>query len=239
MLDWLKSLWKKSGLEVVVFGGAVIFVAAFLVTVARLIPPPHSPYASAREVVHQIYDDKNVYSGCSGVMIAPMRMLTAAHCVQSGAPWGAGEERAPVKVLAQDKGRDVALLAVALPCPCASVAGKDADVDELVLVVGYPMNDLVGAQIATEGRAQAHVFDKDLDGPRLRLSAPVAQGNSGGGVFVRRKDAWALVGIVTNVMNIGGLSRAPISHLSSAATLESIEAILTPRPPAPAADDAD
>jgi S1-C subfamily serine protease len=230
MRAFLKRWWKNNGLEATVCSTVILGLCS-LVVLGKLmpVPVPHGPYAVPRAAVHQLFDKGREASGCSGVMIAPKTMLTAAHCIQSGKPWGAGVARAAVKVIAQDRDRDIALLEVGLPCPCVPVAAKDAAVDEAVVVVGYPLNDLVQTQIATEGRAQGRVEDKYLKGPRLRLSAPVAQGNSGGGVFVQRSGEWALVGITTNVtLSSMGFSTAPISHLSSAATLDSIEAILAP-----------
>lgn len=185
-----------------------------------------NPYAEPRAAVVQIFYGEEDHSGCSGVMIAPMRLMTAAHCVK--APFTVGVERMPGKVLRKDEGLDVALVAVAAQCPCTPLAASPAELDEPVLAIGYPMNNYVFVQMATEGRAQGEAFHKSLNGPRLRLSVPIAPGNSGGGIFVRRGGEWQLAGILTTgtMWSDGGFSRALVPHLSAAAGLDSMRAIL-------------
>jgi S1-C subfamily serine protease len=198
-----------------------------------------SPFQEARASVHQIFDHDDEHSNCSGVMVAPMRMLTAAHCIARGAPFEIGAERAPSKVLRKDVAGDVALLAVALGCPCATVATREPTQDEPVVAVGFPLNPYVVVQMLTEGRAQGAAFSDQLKGDRMRLSIPLAPGNSGGAVFAQRHGTWELVGIATNITSDsdGFMSHTMYAHLSAAATLANMHAILQPpappKPPAP------
>lgn len=207
---------------------------------------PKSKFVEPRSAVHQMFISRDAeHAGCSGVMIAPTLMLTAYHCVAGGSARFVGPERLQATVLKFDEGGDVALLAVPMGCPCAPVASSPAAPDEPIIAIGYPMNQYVGVQMLTEGRAQGVAYHEELKGERLRLSVPVASGNSGGGVFAHRA-GWKLVGILTNLT----LKCDPFSpcltfaHLSAASSLGSIHALLarpndTPWAPKPAESELD
>ena len=147
-----------------------------------------SPYAAPRAAVRLL--DTSAGNG-SGVVIAPGLVLTAAHAaveVENGLLAEPGAK--PLKVLKIDKTLDLAVLQADVKCPCAKIADSPAAVDEPVIVIGYPHASAVKHEIVTQGRAQG-VSDHNLN-----LTAPVAGGNSGGGVFVYRSGEWQLVGVL-------------------------------------------
>lgn len=193
-------------------------------------------YSAPRATVRAIYDseDASVYAKGSGVMIAPRLMLTAAHTVMDGRPRFVGDIRAPVRVLRIDKEKDLALLLVALDCPCARIGVSAPAIDEKVVAVGYPMNFLTKVQVLTEGQYQGHVPGSVT----TTFTAPVGPGNSGGGLFSWDGVRWSLVGIVEGVTaaplmasNSMFPSYSYVPHLAFAVPNEVVRQFLNGRSP--------
>jgi hypothetical protein len=123
----------------------------------------------------------------SVVVIAPNLVLTAAHvAVIPGLKVGGRE----AKTLRVGENIDIAVMGVEIGCPCAEIAEKPAEVDEQVVVVGFPYHGMLEAQVVTVGRAQS------IKNGHMILTAAALPGNSGGGVFVHRDGRWQLVGIL-------------------------------------------
>ena len=153
----------------------------------------------------------------SAVTVRPGLVLTARHVMPLKdlflAKPGAKGEGA---IVSEQEHIDLALLRFPLaesPCPCATLAAYEAEVDEPVYVVGYPLGI---AAMVTLGHAQGVIDVTARDdwgnvtklGKRLVLTVGVQPGNSGGGVFVYRSGQYQLVGIMSAMMNRPG---APIS----------------------------
>ena len=150
---------------------------------------------------------------CSAVVLQPGLALTADHCVRETP--GAIQSNGPTGVpLARGNDNlDFALLNFTVgdaPCPCVRLADREADVDEVVYVVGYPRGM---TQVVTLGHSQGVVDNPSMPyGRRLVVTAQVAGGNSGGGVFVHRDGEFQLVGLLVEAM--GHLSFAvPLADL--------------------------
>jgi S1-C subfamily serine protease len=194
---------------------------------------PAPSYAAPRAAVVQLFDKGSKFSGCSGVMVAPLRLLTANHCLGEDGKdvLEATPQRLHTKVLRQDKVNDLVLLEVALNCPCVPVAGSPPALDQQVVAIGFPINAVVGMQIATEGRYQGIGPVRGIEGgARLRFTAPIAPGNSGGGVFAKASGEWRLVGISTSITGPG--DGTSVSHLAFASDTAAIRLFLDfdPRP---------
>lgn len=177
-----------------------------------------------RQATHlvTVYSDEGDELGSgSGVMIAPTLMLTAAHVASSGS-MTVGKTNAPaILVVAIDKELDLALVRVALGCPCVPVAETAPAVDSPVIVVGYPVYPSLHEQIVTRGEVQG-VTDH-----RLTMTAPVAAGNSGGGVFVLERGQWRLAGILVELTaSCMGFMCYPVYHLSRAVDTVTIQDFL-------------
>ena len=201
--DSMKKFW-------ITIAAAWLAVIVVMVTKTAAVVEP-------RDTVHVVivYGQNGEPRGNgSGVMVAPGLMLTAAHVVDSGRV-GVGLSQAPAKVVKVSKILDLALLEVALACPCAPVASKAPKVDSPVAAIGYPSFNYAAVQMRTAGHIQGRV-ERDH---RLMFSAPISGGNSGGGLFFGD----TLVGIVVEVINGGNMfSSSPIYHIARAVDTESL-----------------
>ena len=159
----------------------------------------------------------------SGVMIAPGRMLTAAHVAAITEDYPLLLAGKPVKVLKIDKELDLALLEVEMSCPCVSVAEQMPKVDSTGYLVGYPLQRKGTPQFLTEGRIQG----LNEEAHRIFTSADAAPGNSGGGLFVFNKDQWELVGILVEIEGMGNIFMPSMVHfMSRSVDTESIKKFL-------------
>ena len=137
---------------------------------------------------------------CSGVVLAPSRILTAKHCLNALfiARISDGRLHADLRVarIAPD-GVDLLLIfAPGVTCPCATVA-QILFVQEPVVASGYPdgvWTETTG-QVFGLGRGPNYVF--------LVHSAPTAPGASGGGLWQLQNEQWVLVGINSALTEVG------------------------------------
>ncbi|MDP3939630.1 MAG: serine protease [Deltaproteobacteria bacterium] len=183
---------------------SIPILAAILLAFAVMVWPVATPVTQTtpvnlRDTVHIVTivaPDGTVVGNGSGVMVAPRLMLTAAHVSGIGdRTLRVGIEQAPAKVIKVDVLADIALLQVALGCPCAPVAWVNPQVDAEAIAIGHPSFNHAATQILTTGRIQGYVPSDR----RLMFSAPISGGNSGGGLFVDGE----LVGIVVELISAG------------------------------------
>jgi S1-C subfamily serine protease len=98
----------------------------------------------------------------------------------------------PVKVVKADAIVDIALLQIdGVKCPCVELAESDAKLDEPVILIGFPYS-----VVATVTRGESQGVHDVGYGLRLVSTTPVAEGSSGGGMFVLRDGRWQLVGVL-------------------------------------------
>lgn len=140
-----------------------------------------------------------VQAGFSGsaVVIAPGYMLTAAHVVShSGLDLfirGEGSDIRSVKPIKVDKELDLALLKVAIDCPCIQIATNMPPIDDPVVSIGFPYYLIYNVQLASEGRVQGY------RGFQVVSTATTAPGGSGGGLFSKEDGVWKMSGVVTAI----------------------------------------
>ena len=159
----------------------------------------------------------------SGVMIAPGRMLTAAHVASIDESFPLLLNGKRIKVLKIDESLDLALLAVEEDCPCVPLTSVSPSQDTSVAVVGFPVYREGMPQFLTEGR----VMGMDTTRPRLTSAVLAAPGNSGGGLFVLKDDKWELVGIVVELSAIGSLfGVVPVFFVVHSVDTDSIKGFL-------------
>ena len=172
-----------------------VLAAAMLMTVAVPTQAGDNP---ARGYVRALNE-----TSCSGVVIQPGVVLTASHCVRPDVPLTLTPGGPTAHVVANGDDRlDYAILRFpesAAMCPCAPIAAREAEREEAVYVVGFPSG--MAVQILTTGTSQGVQENPRLPyGRRLVTTAPVAGGNSGGGVFVLRDGEYRLVGVLVEAL---------------------------------------
>lgn len=169
-----------------------IILIALIFAVTGCSAPVDTSFTVPRAQVKLLIGDND---NCSAVVLAPGKVLTARHCDEIVNPTIDGK---PVKFGKISPDADLMLAEADVQCPCASVGPKPV-LDEDVIVVGYPFaNFLEGLQVLTQGKAQGvrHGGPLAEEGDTLIITAPVGDGNSGGGVFINREGVWYLVGIL-------------------------------------------
>jgi S1-C subfamily serine protease len=196
------------------------YLTCLFLALGLLVTPAiaDSPYDYPRAETVKLSTETGVGSG---VVLEPGIVLTAAHVAENEGLVSSRKEGLVGDILfledaivRNNNQVDLALLwyREGVHCPCVKLAEYEAEVDEPVIVVGFPSGI---AQVVTEGKSQGvqqeirtyvsnGFFSMELFlGKRLVLTAPVSGGNSGGGVFVKRNNEWQLVGIlVEGVANL-------------------------------------
>jgi uncharacterized protein len=123
-----------------------------------------------------------------------------------------GDRAIPVKVVATDAARDLALVLMPHGVPAAAIFRASAPLrpGENVVVVGYPLSGLLTTDpIVTTGIISA------LAGPQnnrreMQISAPIQPGNSGGPVFDSSGNVIGIAVAVLNAMRVAKLTGGAI-----------------------------
>lgn len=165
---------------------------------ATVSPTPNKEFETLRQATWrvEIMSGKYEAGSCSGVFIAPEKMLTAAHCDSYGTDGWIRVAGKKAVVLKKDEAKDLMLLYVPLRSKTVAVSERLAVLDESVVVVGFPLG--IGP-IITEGRSQGVLFIPEAGGPErfLAVSAPISGGSSGGPVFIKTDKGYKVAGIAS------------------------------------------
>lgn len=182
-------------------------LAKLLLTLLIVALPSYAmtaEYTMLRPIVYPVMVHENsgarnttVVSSGSAVMIDRGYALTAAHVVPPTAQevmyLVSGRQSyiaTPIKI---DRDRDIALLAVQLPCPCAVISTHLPPLDDPLVAIGYPMYLNYQLEFVTLGNLQGWYEGNIVS------TANTAPGGSGGGLFWKDGKNYRLVGITVAI----------------------------------------
>lgn len=153
---------------------------------------------------------------CSATKIGYETLLTAQHCTNFPEKLHIRDRYGNVikaEVIKSSTEHDLALLAAPVDGPNAYLGQKPQRWTE-VFVVGFPSGL---AKFLTKGEWQGEVMIKEGETNKFygMISAPIAPGNSGGGVFQFQNGRWYLVGVAqaVSVTALGGFVPNLIYHV--------------------------
>jgi S1-C subfamily serine protease len=146
-----------------------------------------------------------VASGTGFVVSAAGHVLTNNHVVEGCREMRVGDSEV-LDLVAADKSADLAILKLRQPRPAAASFrdGSNARPGEDIVVLGYPLHGLLGADaIVTTGIINALAGIRN-DRRLIQISAPVQPGNSGGPVL---DSSGNIVGVVVAKLDALGVAK--------------------------------
>ncbi len=135
----------------------------------------------------------------SGVLVAPRVIVTNAHVIENGAQFHLGRSKQAMNVIAVDPLHDLALLegdAIGAPIPLRYSA--PIWLGEAVLAAGYPLMDLLGADLKVSTGNVSGLKGWEGDVARFQFTAPIGSGSSGGAIL---DECGNLVGITASSLS--------------------------------------
>lgn len=147
----------------------------------------------------------------SGVLVAPGIVVTNAHVIHGGNHFTLGRGKQALTVLAVDPMHDLALLQGDIPgepLPMRNVAA--IWLGEAILAAGYPLMDLLGADLKVSTGNVSGLKGWEGDVSRFQFTAPIGSGSSGGAIL---DECGNLIGITASSLAHGELrERGSISE---------------------------
>ncbi len=147
----------------------------------------------------------------SGVIVAPGIVVTNAHVIDGGNDFKLGRGKQALTVLAVDPLHDLALLqgdVAGAPLPMRNVAA--IWLGEALLAAGYPLMDLLGADLKVSTGNVSGLKGWEGDVARFQFTAPIGSGSSGGAIL---DECGNLIGITSSSLAHGQLrDRGSISE---------------------------
>ncbi len=170
---------------------AALLGAAVWVTIHYIDWSKQNAMYQAQQTVVRLYHEEEGTG--SAVVIAPGRLLTAAHVVSDVEEgWEISDGSTFYGIEYIDHAADIAVIAAGVDCPCDPLVHQDPRLLEETLTVGHPDGRL--KNVVTEGRWQG----KDTKYHDLSTGQAMP-GVSGGGVFIVRNGIPRLTGIVVTL----------------------------------------
>lgn len=177
---------------------------------------------------------------CTGVLVAPDRVLTAAHCLVAArtrawlrpervhvlAGYDRGEFRGHAVAVSYRVGRfdpaiggphgaDWAVLRLAAPLAAPPLPVIAAEPGMAAMLGGWQRDRAHALLADTACRVEA--VGHDAAGPLLRHDCAATRGSSGGPLLVRLKDGWAVAGVQSGALREG---RGGVAVPAAAITLD-------------------
>lgn len=147
----------------------------------------------------------------SGVLVAPGIVVTNAHVIEGGSNFKIGRGGNNLTMIAVDPMHDLAILqgdVDGIPLPMRNTAA--IWLGESVLAAGYPLMDLLGADLKVSTGNVSGLKGWEGDVARFQFTAPIGSGSSGGAIL---DEFGNLVGITSSSLAHGNLrDRGAISE---------------------------
>lgn len=147
----------------------------------------------------------------SGVLVAPGIVVTNAHVIEGGSNFKIGRGGNNLTMIAVDPMHDLAILqgdVDGIPLPMRNTAA--IWLGESVLAAGYPLMDLLGADLKVSTGNVSGLKGWEGDVARFQFTAPIGSGSSGGAIL---DESGNLVGITSSSLAHGNLrDRGAISE---------------------------
>ena len=147
----------------------------------------------------------------SGVLVAPGIVVTNAHVIEGGSDFKNGRGGKALSMIAVDPMHDLAILQGEVdgtPLPMRNTAA--IWLGESVLAAGYPLMDLLGADLKVSTGNVSGLKGWEGDVARFQFTAPIGSGSSGGAIL---DEYGNLVGITSSSLAHGNLrDRGAISE---------------------------
>jgi len=204
-----------------------IIASIVLLGCAQRITPQ---YRNVVDVSYAISDEAGDIYG-SSTELGHEIFLTAAHCL--GKPDGlfiVDKADTPIKatIVRKDEPNDLALISAPISGPNVRLLTIDPTLGDEVLAIGWPLG--MGPTL-TRGLWQGNTKIEVEDGVERRYSyitAPLAPGNSGGGVFVLYNGEWYLAAVsqAVPVIAINGFTPNLVFHLGMVSYPPQLKAFL-------------
>lgn len=217
------------------------FLATIAFTTALLFPTElYSKYKPEQRIIHQEVLDPvvKINNNCSAVSIGNSKLLTAEHCIEGTVDGSfnidvyqggvlSNQYSIYYKVIKSDAELDIALLEIndkTLELPSVVIAETlPVEADE-IWAVGYPGGMSRTITTGLYNGEEYGNFGGVTQKSRLRSSAPIYSGNSGGGLFKKNGEHFELVGIVVAAFDEG---KGMIPHMNISVHLDDIKLFLS------------
>ena len=201
----MKWLTQTTWCEAIGAGAIVLGALCFGILFSAIVNAAEQDTPAAAVVA---VTDSDGNRKCSAVVVAPETAYTARHCATIGMKIETPNEAYDVPTaMVYVSGIDAAVLHVpGLPCPCATPSAVVPSINDEVTVVGFSEG---GSKTVKTARVLLVGDVNDLPEYKIKRNyeirytliayapAVLKGGDSGGGTFVFRDGAWALVGINT------------------------------------------
>jgi S1-C subfamily serine protease len=187
-------------------------------------------------------EDNQALASCSGTIIAPRAVLTAAHCVDdeeigvvqvflgSGQPIVAESRRLHPNYRTNDSSFDVAVVLLRDEIGRAAMpvlASRDPRVGESVVLAGWG-RDLFnqGSTLRAGATTISAVRDAVIETQFSQTASAVCSGDSGGAMLVNEGGTWAVAGVTSATSSQGCLTGtnffANLRHPATAAFISDV-----------------
>lgn len=146
--------------------------------------PPRSPDGSWDDRPRPRPESGTPLASGSGILIAPGVVVTNAHVIDDGSSFQVAGVKTPLTPVSIDAMHDLAILRGDVDgSPIPVRFASPIWLGEAVLAAGYPLKDLLGADLKVSTGNVSGLTGSHGDISRFQFTAPIGSGSSGGAVI--------------------------------------------------------